>query len=43
MLSAIAEPSHRARLPLAGFTLEKKEGVFVGGIVYGELRSGFRL
>jgi hypothetical protein len=39
VLSAIAEPSHKARLPLGGFTLEKKEGVFVGGIVYAELRA----
>ncbi len=40
VLSAIPEPSHRARLPLTGgFTLEKKEGVFVGGIVYAEGRG----
>ncbi len=40
VLSAIPEPSHRARLPLTGgFTLEKKEGVFVGGINYAAMRA----
>jgi hypothetical protein len=40
VLSAIPEPSHRARLPLTGgFTLEKKEGVFVGGIIYAAMRT----
>jgi hypothetical protein len=40
VLSAIPEPSHRARLPLTGgFTLEKKEGIFVGGINHAAMRT----